>query len=194
LESKANPDSPRLQQGLNDAEGFVALYRRDSEFVLLFCARRVLDADAALDLTAETFAQAFRGRRRFRGTTELEARAWLLTIARRQIARYLRRGALDRGAVERLRVQVPRLDPGEADEIERRAALPALRAEVAEALAQLGDDHREALRLRVVEERSYQQIADMLGVQEATVRARVSRGLRALQDALDRLPMTEGIT
>src|SRR5439155_3539749 len=85
-------------------DDFVELYRREAEMVLMFCARRVLDAEAALDLTAETFAQAFRGRRSFRGSTEPEARAWLLTIARRQIARYFRRGELDRRAVDRFGV------------------------------------------------------------------------------------------
>src|SRR3954463_11539131 len=109
-------------------DDFVELYRREAEMVLLFCARRVLDADAALDLTAETFAQAFRGRRSFRGTTQPEARAWLLTIARRQIARYLRRGALGRRAIERLGVQAPVRYDGQVEEIERRAGLPHLRS------------------------------------------------------------------
>jgi RNA polymerase sigma factor (sigma-70 family) len=182
---------PRLKGRLSEADGFVALYRRESELVLMFCARRVLDPETALDLTAETFAQAYRGRRGFRGTTEVEARAWLLTIARRQVARYLRRGALDRRAVERLGIQVPQLELGEAEEIERRATLPQLRAAVADALEHIGEDQREALRLRVVEERSYAQIADILGVNETAVRARVSRGLRALQGALDARAITE---
>src|SRR3954451_1837708 len=133
-------------------DDFVDLYRREADMVLLFCARRVLDAEAALDLTAETFAQAFRGRRSFRGTTEAEARAWLLTIARRQIARYLRRGALDRRAVERLGIQTPTLEPGDAEEIERRAGLGGLRAALGEELDRLSGDQREALRLRIVEE------------------------------------------
>jgi len=175
---------PRLRRPISEADGFVALHERESERVLLFCARRVLDPETALDLTAETFAQAFRGRRAFRGTTEVEARAWLFTIARRQVARYLRRGALDRRAIERLGIQVPRLEPGEAQEIERRAGLSDLRATLVPALAALGEDQREALRLRIVEERPYEQIAAMLGVNETTVRARVSRGLRTLQGAL----------
>jgi RNA polymerase sigma-70 factor (ECF subfamily) len=57
--------------------------------VLVFVARRTLDGEVALDITAERFAQAFRGRRSLRGSTHAEQRAWLLTIARRQIARYL---------------------------------------------------------------------------------------------------------
>ena len=166
-------------------DDFVELYRREAEMVLMFCARRVLDAEAALDLTAETFAQAFRGRRSFRGSTEPEARAWLLTIARRQIARYFRRGELDRRAVDRLGVHVPVLDGGQIEEIERRAGLEALRATLALELQRLNVDQREALQLRVVEERPYDEVARSLGISEATARARVSRGLRALAQALE---------
>src|SRR4051812_30759277 len=119
---------------LDDPQGFVAFYRRESEMVLLFCARRVLDAETAVDLTAETFAQAFRSRRSFRGHTDAEARAWVLTIARRQISRFLRRGVLDRRAVERLSIEVPRLAADEAQEIERRAGLASLRPVLGEQL------------------------------------------------------------
>ncbi|HWK26434.1 MAG TPA: sigma-70 family RNA polymerase sigma factor [Solirubrobacter sp.] len=170
---------------LTTPEGFVALYRRESEFVLRYCARRVLDPETAVDLCAETFAQAFRGRRGFRGSSREEARAWLLTIARRQIARYLKKGELDRRARDAIGLQTPRLTDGEAEEIERRAGLAPLRAALAEELQRLGGDQREALRLRVVEERPYPEVAHALGITEATARARVSRGLRALAAALD---------
>jgi RNA polymerase sigma factor (sigma-70 family) len=170
---------------ITDAEGFVALYRRESPMLLSFCARRVLDGETALDLVAETFAQAFRGRRSFRGTTEVEARAWLLTIARRQIARYLEKGALDRKLVQKVGMQVPPMAPDEIAEVERLAGLPDLRTLVGTELAKLNDDQREALRLRVVEERSYEEVAAALGVSEQTARARVSRGLRAMNAALE---------
>jgi RNA polymerase sigma factor (sigma-70 family) len=181
-----------LGASLSEADGFVELYHRESEMLLLFCARQVLDAEAALDLTAETFAQAFRGRSSFRGTTEIEARAWLLTIARRRIARYLRRGALDRRLVERVGMQVPTLAPDEIEQIERRMQLPELRSALGRELARLNVQQREALRLRVVEERPYDEVARSLGVTEATARARVSRGLRALRAALDPGALAEG--
>ncbi len=182
----------RLKAPLSEPQGFVDLYRREAEMILTFCSRRVLDAEAAVDLTAETFAQAFGSRRGFRGSSEVEARAWLLTIARRQIARYLRRGVMDRSAVMRLGIQIPRLEAAEAEEIERRAGLGELRAAVGLELARLGEEQREALRLRVVEERPYEEIARMLGVRETTVRARVSRGLRALRGALELRAVPEG--
>lgn len=182
----------RLKVPVSDPRGFVDLYHRESEMILTFCSRRVLDSEAAVDLTAETFAQAFASRRGFRGSSEVEARAWLLTIARRQIARYLRRGVMDRSAVVRLGIQIPRLEAAEAEEIERRAGLGELRAAVGLELARLGEEQREALRLRIVEERPYEEIARMLGVRETTVRARVSRGLRALGGALELRAVPEG--
>jgi RNA polymerase sigma-70 factor (ECF subfamily) len=177
---------------LTAPEGFVAFYRREADLVLRFCARRVLDPETAVDLCAETFAQAFRSRRGFRGSTEVEARAWLLTIARRQVARYLKKGALDRRARDAVGLQTPRLQDGDAEEIEQRAGLAPLRQALAEELSRLGGDQREALRLRVVEDLPYPEVACALGVTEATARARVSRGLRALAAALEPRLLTEG--
>lgn len=160
--------------------------------MLRFCARQVLDAEAAVDLCAETFAQALHGRGGFRGSSEAEARSWLLTIARRQVARYLKKGALDRRAREAIGLQTPRLQDGDVEEIERLAGLASLREALTVELARLGVDQREALRLRVVEERPYAEVACSLGVTEATARARVSRGLRALGAALELRSVTEG--
>src|SRR4051794_478381 len=177
---------------LTAPEGFVALYRREADFALCFCARRVLDPETAVDLCAETFAQAFRGRRGFRGTTEVEARAWLLTIARRQVARYLKKGVLDRRARDAIGLRTPLLQEGDIEEIERRAGLAPLRLALAQELARLGGDQREALRLRIVEDLPYADVASALGITEATARARVSRGLRALASALELRSVTEG--
>lgn len=190
--SRAEREDVVLRHPVREADGFVELYRRESEMVLVFCARRVLDAQVALDLTAETFAQAYKGRRVFRGTTEPEARAWLLTIARRQIARFLERSSTDRRLVERLGVQIPQLAADEIEDVERRAELPRLRALVGEELGRLSEEQRVALRLRIVEERSYEQIAGLLDLTEATVRARVSRGLRTLGVGLDARAASEG--
>ena len=164
---------------------FAELYDRESQMILAFVARRTLDAEVALDITAETFAQAFRGRRSFRGSTAPEQRAWLLTIARRQIGRYLRRGVVERRAIERLGVTIPVAHEDDLRAIEDAAQLADLRATLTTELDRLRSDQREALWLRVIEERSYHDIADALEISEQTARARVSRGLRALGRALD---------
>jgi RNA polymerase sigma-70 factor (ECF subfamily) len=168
-----------------DADAFAALYDEMVDNVTIFIARRTLDAELALDLTAETFAQAFRGRKSFRGTTEAELRAWLYTIARRQVSRYHRRGAVERRALEALGATMPEVSEDDLREIEELAGLDTLRTVLGDELQRLSHDQREALRLRVVEERPYPEVADALGVSEQTARARVSRGLRSLARALE---------
>jgi RNA polymerase sigma-70 factor (ECF subfamily) len=52
-------------------------------------------------------------------------------------------------------------------------------------LTRLSAPQRRALDLRIVQERSYAEVAFDLGISELAARARVSRGLRALGRALD---------
>lgn len=171
---------------------FVRWYEKEAESVLMFHARRTMDPELALDLTAETFAEAWRCRASIRATTDEELRGWLFTIARRLLGRYWRRGKVERRALEALKMQVPQAHDDDLAEIEERAGIPALRAAMATELARLSDRQRRALELRVVEERSYEEIARLLGESEQTIRARVSRGLKALGEAAALNPVLRG--
>jgi RNA polymerase sigma factor (sigma-70 family) len=164
---------------------FADLYSSHARELLIFFTRRTFEVEAARDLTAETFAQAFQHRRRFRGSTDAEAAAWLYGIARHQLSRYARTGRVRRKAVERLGIQMPSVSSDDYERIVELAGLAELRGRVAVAFSDLSDDQRDALRLRVIDERPYDEVARSLGVSEQTARARVSRGLRRLADALD---------
>jgi RNA polymerase sigma-70 factor (ECF subfamily) len=179
-------------QGLTN-EALAVLYERHSRSLLVFLTRRTFDAEVALDLLGETFAQAVLGRRSFRGADEATAKAWLFGIARNQLARYFKRGAVERRGLRRLRLEAPSAPEAELARVEETAGLHDLRAALRDELSALSDDHREAIRLRVLDELPYPQIAERLGVSEQTVRARVSRGLRALAAALDRSALEEVI-
>lgn len=168
-----------------DADAFSELYRREGESVLIFLTRRTWDGETALELTAETFAVALRSWRKLGVLAPEQQRAWLFTVARRQLARYLRRARVERKALQRLGMQVPLVDHDDLLLIERRAGLPELRRALERELTKLSSAQREVLRLRVVEERSYAEISLQLGVTEQTARTRVSRGLRALGRALE---------
>ncbi|HWW89169.1 MAG TPA: sigma-70 family RNA polymerase sigma factor [Solirubrobacteraceae bacterium] len=168
-----------------DAGEFDDLYRRESEGVLVFFARRTLDAEAALDLTAETFASAYLGWGRLRGPSREERQAWLYTIARRRLSRYLRRGRVERRAMRRLGIQTPVAHEDDLALIEERAGLANMRAALTGELVRLSFEQRRALELRIVQERPYAEVARDLGISELAARARVSRGLRALGCALE---------
>jgi len=170
---------------MDDADAFSCLYEREGEAVLFFLARRTMEPEVAVDLTAETFAVALRSWGTLRPLGPEQRRAWLFIVARRLHWRYARRARVERRAVERLGVQVPPVHRDDLALIEERCGLGALRAALGLELGRLSDEQRDALRLRVVEERPYDEVARRLGVSEQTARARVSRGLRALTAALE---------
>ena len=167
-----------------DPEGFVPFYRDEAEAVLMFLTRRTLDGEVALELTAETFAQAWLGWSRVRTDSREEMRAWLFTIARRQLGRYLRRGRAQQSALRRLGLRTPAAHEDDLAAIEEAAGIETVRPELAAELERLSADQREALHLRVVEEMPYEEVAVRLGVSEPTARARVSRALRSMQRSL----------
>jgi RNA polymerase sigma-70 factor (ECF subfamily) len=170
-----------------------ALYARHCDELLVFLVRRTTDTEVALDLWSETFAQALNSRRRYSGASDEEAGAWLFTIARRQLARYYRRGSAERRAMVRLGIERPLLNPETEAEIVRRAGLDELRLVLARSVATLPEETREAITLRVLDELSYPDVAARLAISEQAARMRVSRGLRALGRVLDTHTIMEAL-
>jgi RNA polymerase sigma-70 factor, ECF subfamily len=163
---------------------FSRFYREHVDGLLIFFTRRCFDPQIALDLTAETFAQAFASRRGFRGEEPAEAAAWLYAIARRQLARYFERGSVGRRLSRRLAGGVPVASDVELERIEELASMGEVRSLLREQLERLEPGQREALWLRVVEEEPYASVAQRLGISEQAARARVSRALRTLSEPL----------
>lgn len=174
-----------LARSRTETAAFSAFYGEHLRGVLRFFARRTLDPEAALDLTAESFAQAYTSRRTFRGRTSAQERSWLFTIAHRQLAAYYERGTVERKARERIGVERPTAQPEELARVEELAGSGEMRRRVAAELGRLPDAQREAVTLRVVEELGYPEVALRLAISEQTARARVSRGLKTLRATLE---------
>lgn len=165
-----------------DIADLFALHRDD---LLRWFARRTADAEVALDLVAETFAQAVRNRRRCRASNDHERAAWLYAIARHQLASYHRRGYAEQRAVRKLGLERPPFTEALLREVEARAGLDDVRERLAAALSTLTAETRAAVELRVVDELSYAEVAAQLGIAETAARTRVSRGLTRMADLLD---------
>lgn len=187
----ADGGEPLLVRSVHDADAFHEFYVTYAHRVMVFFVRRLFDADVAADLTGETFALAFERRAQWRGSTVEEEQGWLFAIARSQLTRYCRRGDVEREALRRMGLDPPSLTDTDVDYIERLAGLDHLRQMVREALGSLSDEQAYAVTQRVLSERSYAELADELRVSEQVVRARVSRGLRNLADALDESELKE---
>jgi RNA polymerase sigma factor (sigma-70 family) len=180
-----------LRRSRQEPALFADFYRHHVRSLVAYFARRVYDAEAAMDLAAETFAQAYLGRRRFRGHTEEEAAAWLYRIANRQLSRFYRKSYVERRALNRLGIDPPRLDAEEQERIEELSETEGLRAALRSELIRLSTPQRDAVRLRVVEELPYPEVAHRLAISEQAARARVMRGLKALAAGLQQHSVKE---
>jgi RNA polymerase sigma-70 factor, ECF subfamily len=171
-------DAELLVASRSDASAFRELYDRYADRIYCYHLRRSHDPHAAHDLTAETFAQAWLSRRRFRDEARGSAGPWVFGIARHVLLVSVRQRRLERSACERL---------GVLDAVDRK---PASQPEeqwlegLDEALAHLPPAQQEAIRLRVVEDLGYDEAAERLEITPQALRARVSRGLSALRKHL----------
>jgi RNA polymerase sigma-70 factor (ECF subfamily) len=168
-----------------DVQTVDELYREHARPMLVYFARRTMDAETATDLVAETFAVAYRDRRQFRGGSQEEAVGWIYGIGRHQLSNYYRRGIVEREAMKRMAVERRDLTEVEFERIEELAGLAQMRELVGRRLLDLDAGDQEILRLRIVEERDYGDIAMDLGVREDAVRARLSRALKRLRALVD---------
>jgi RNA polymerase sigma-70 factor (ECF subfamily) len=173
-----------LREAESNPDAFAAFYDAYGQQVLIFLARRLLDAETALDLMSETFAKALERRRQFRGSTAEEEQAWLFAIARSELSHFWRRGRVEREALQRIDVEVPALAERDLERIEELAGVAAVAAGLRDALAGLPEEQRAAVELRVIEELGYEDLARRLEISQQTARARVSRGLRRLAEVL----------
>jgi RNA polymerase sigma-70 factor (ECF subfamily) len=172
-------DTELLLASRAEPVAFVELYRRHAEDVLRYFARRTLDPEAAAELTAETFAEAYASRRNYRDTG-INGVAWLYGIARHQLGRFFRTGTIDAAARRRIGIAREALPADDYERIEELVDLAPIREALVEALGTLAQDQRDALRLRVIDGLGYQEVAQRLGCAEAAARQRVSRGLRRI--------------
>ena len=169
--SRASPDA------------FGDFYEQMGRQVLCFFATRTSEPQRAVDLTAETFAKAFEHRREFRGASDVQGAAWLWKIAHNELQQHWRSRSTELAAIERLRLEHPALSEEELLEGERSIAAEEQREQIQHALEVLPDDQREAVRMRFIDELSYDEIARKLGVSNDVVRTRTSRALRALRSS-----------
>jgi RNA polymerase sigma factor (sigma-70 family) len=168
-------DAQLLARARTDPGAFRELYERYAARIHWFHVRRSRDEDAAYDLAAETFAQAWLARKRFRDEADGSAAPWLFAIARNVVRASVRKRALERSACERLGLQV-----GEASAAPDDSWLDGLD----DMLADLPVSQRDAIRLRVFDDLAYDQVATALGTTPEAARVRVHRGLSALRARL----------
>jgi RNA polymerase sigma-70 factor (ECF subfamily) len=140
--------------------------------------RMVGDATDAQDLVQEVYLQAWKSFSRYEAGTN--CRAWLFAILFNKVQHFRRRKATQR--------VVPLGEDGEY-KLDGLSTPPPTNAEITDeeilaALEKLSDNYRDVVILADVQEFSYKETADILGIPIGTVMSRLSRGRQMLRTAL----------
>ena len=137
----------------------------------------VRDEHDAQDLVQDAVLRAIRY---FDGYREGDARAWLLAIVRNCCMTWLRR----EGSTKKVSFDAGTLSLADPRETDASAIQRSERAALARALDALPDEFREVIVLREIQELSYKEISDVVGVPIGTVMSRLARGRKRLASAL----------
>ena len=187
-------DDPKLVQrclaGENSAwEDLLKLHTRK---IFNLCYRFTGRPSEAEDLTQEVFIKIFQTLQSYDAGQGTFA-TWLGRVARNHLVDHYRRTKKDRitssldeeeGAIER----TPSLAAGPGAQVESRERKELLQM----GLDKLSPDLREAVILRDLNDLDYDEIAQVLGVPQGTVKSRINRGRLELARVLKRMEGMRG--
>jgi RNA polymerase sigma-70 factor (ECF subfamily) len=177
LTQQEREDEPAIVAAARvDRAAFAPLYRRYADPVYRFCYRRLGSADAAADATAQIFTKALAGLAGFRGAS---FRAWLFAIARNVVVDELRRGRPVLPLDEALAI----VDETPGGAPEERALAREQRRRLRSALAQLPDDQRQIVELRLAGLKG-PEIAVVMGRTHAAIKSSQFRAYARLRQIL----------
>jgi RNA polymerase sigma factor (sigma-70 family) len=180
--SRADDEDLLLAATRGDDRAFGEFYSRWLPVVTRYHLRRVGSRELAFDLTAETFAAAVGDLKRF-DPSRGSAAGWLFGIAEHKLLDSWRRAKVESSARAALGHERLILEDRDLERVEELASLGDTQR-VERLLARLPAEQRDAVQARIVDERSYAQIAGELDCSEAVVRQRVHRGLAYLRQRL----------
>lgn len=173
-----------------DASAFGALVEKYSSFVYRTVFYDIKNREDAEDLSQDVFIKAYGALNGFRYDSEFST--WLFRICKNTVYDYLRKYGKNKtvslsdmtydedGEKE---AEIP--DASGAFEPEKQVISNETSRAVQEAIRQLAQEHRDVIVLREIEGYSYAEIADILSLEEGTVKSRLSRARGALKKLLE---------
>jgi RNA polymerase sigma-70 factor (ECF subfamily) len=179
--------------GNGEEAAYRELIRRYERPVFALLYRMVRDRELAEDLAQETFVKALNALASFRG--EFKFSSWIFKIASNAAIDQLRRRKLDTlsldgsphaGTAEQAEataLQVGSPDATPLQQIEDRELGGAVEA----AIGRLRPEYRACILLRHVEERTYEEIAEILDLPVGTVKTYIHRARHELREMLAHL-------
>lgn len=182
-------ESLMLRYRDGDVRAFELLVTRHRKPVFNFILRFVRDTAQAEDVTQETFLRLIKGADAYERQAKFTT--WLYTIARNLCVDASRRGkhrkaaSLDAPVGDDDGASLLDLVPDGGAGVDRQAQSRELGARLRAALESLPDEQREIFLLREVADLQFNEIANVVGCPENTVKSRMRYALEKLREALE---------
>jgi RNA polymerase sigma-70 factor (ECF subfamily) len=181
----ATPDSLIEQCLAGDQAAWDQIVRQNWRKVFNVAYKFVGKHDEAEDLTQDIFLKIFKALRTFDRRANFQT--WIISISRNLCIDHYRSVRKERQTIAR-DIDANDLQPATHERGPYAIAEHQdLRAQLRQALEALPTTLRTAVVLRDLQELSYQEIADRLGLPEGTVKSRINRGRIELAHQLKRL-------
>ncbi|HOP07762.1 MAG TPA: sigma-70 family RNA polymerase sigma factor [candidate division Zixibacteria bacterium] len=187
MESLQYDETALIAQALSgDQKAYTALTLKHRPAVFQIILKIVREKETANDLVQETFMKAFASLATYR--SEYRFSTWLYRIAANASIDHLRKRrihalSLDQ-PVETKDGQVEYEVPDYSFHPERELVRKEQRISIEEAIESLPDKYREVIIYRHKDDKSYEEIADLLGIPVGTVKARIFRARELLKKKL----------
>lgn len=178
-----------VKRAQKDPEVFAELYDEYYSQIFGYVLKRVGNLVIAQDITSETFFRALKKLWQFRWRN-ISFSAWLYRIANNETANYFRKNkhysiSLDRlaeiGTFEPIALHNPEEELLAAQE-ELKKHEDFLR--IQEKISELPLRYQEVIALRFFQSKKIQEIAEILGRREGTVKSLLHRGLQRLRELI----------
>jgi RNA polymerase sigma-70 factor (ECF subfamily) len=161
-----------------DGDAFHELVNRHSRALHAAAQALIGNSADAEDVVQETFAGAYRAAKNFERRASVKT--WLRRILLRQVARFYRDRPMKMQGLESPEAVDAPVAPNKPS---AESGVDA-RLDVMQVLQQLTPEHREVIVLREIEQMSYEEMAEALGIPRGTVESRLHRARAELKERL----------
>jgi RNA polymerase sigma-70 factor (ECF subfamily) len=185
----ADPDVLIEQCLTGDQQAWEAIVRQYWRKVFNVAYKFVGRHDQAEDLTQDIFLKVFKSLATFDRRANFQT--WLISVSRNLCIDHYRSVRKERETIDR-DVNADDLSPVSTEvgphlALERRDNVELLRSAFAQMETEGLEKLVQAVKMRDLQELSYQEIADQLGLPEGTVKSRINRGRSELARQITRL-------
>jgi len=171
-------------------EAFSELFEMYYGKLIAYAFRRTLHAEAAQDIVANTFEVVLKKLERFEWRHAGSFNGWIYRICSNEISHYFRDVSRYTSTTQVTDDGVDELDISDEGkskfDIEKRLLSDQQFAVLSRAIQQLKPIYQELLHLRYFEDLSLQEIAEVTGKRDVTVRVYMHRALTDLRSTLGR--------